>query len=59
MQYESSFQYDAVNENTVDYGIFQISRANWCRGTNDHTECWKINTDGCGVTYSDCFKGES
>lgn len=52
--HESEFQYDAVNENTFDYGIFQISRQYWCRGANDYSVCWKINTYGCGVTHSDC-----
>ena len=58
VEHESEFEYDAVNTDTKDYGIFQINKGYWCKGGPKYSACWQINTYGCGVTAADCPIGK-
>ena len=58
VEHESEFEYDAVNTDTKDYGIFQINKGFWCKGGPKYSACWQINTYGCGVTAADCPIGK-
>ena len=56
VKHESNFKYDAnpVNsDGSKDYGIYQINSNYWCdRGTTKYSQCWQINTYGCGYPCS-------
>lgn len=63
VKHESGFRYSATNNNndgSTDYGIFQLNDRYWCgRGSTKYSQCWRINTYGCGVNNCNDFRNSN